>query len=322
MRGAQLKFIGATALLAIALGAWSTTEVEQARAAAGRRSMAPLPTQPVARVDTTTTAVLTTTTVKLPKPPLPGLGRGDNGPDVLALEQRLDDLRYDVGKVDGKFDLAPPQAVVAFQTVPGMARTGRAPDDVVDVMSRVGTPGPLLPTAEPFRVEVDLKRQVLFLVQDGAIHRILTVSTGNGKRYCVEGECAYAVTPGGSFKITRRISGWRTSRLGKLYNPLYFNGGIAIHGAPSVPASPASHGCVRITMAAAQWFPRVVPNGTPVYVVGGPRAPVPFNEQAPGDKASTTTTTTTSTSSTTTTAVPVPTTSTTTSSTTTTTAPA
>ena len=33
-----------------------------------------------------------------------------------------------------------------------------------------------------------------------------------------------------------------------LWYPLYFKGGFAIHGYPSVPAYPASHGCVRIPM--------------------------------------------------------------------------
>jgi hypothetical protein len=133
------------------------------------------------------------------------------------------------------------------------------------------------------RVEVDIRRQVLFLYKGGGLFRTLDVSTGSGKKYCVDGGCATAVTPGGSFRVSRRINGWRTSRLGRLYNPLYFNGGIAIHGAASVPAYPASHGCVRITMSAASWFPGAVPNGTPVYVQGGPNAPVPFNEKAPTD---------------------------------------
>jgi hypothetical protein len=119
----------------------------------------------------------------------------------------------------------------------------------------------------------------------------------------VDGACATAVTPGGSFRVTRRISGWRTSRLGRLYNPLYFNGGIAIHGAASVPAYPASHGCVRITMSAASWFPGVVPNGTPVYVVGGVRAAVPFNEQAPTDNNPDSATTTSTTARPTTTTI-------------------
>jgi hypothetical protein len=104
----------------------------------------------------------------------------------------------------------------------------------------------------------------------------------------VDGECARAVTPGGSFRMTEFRRGWTTSRLGRLYNALFFNGGIAVHGALSVPAYPASHGCVRIPMSAAEWFPSKVYPGTPVYVAGGPIAPVPFNEAAPGEAPPTT----------------------------------
>jgi lipoprotein-anchoring transpeptidase ErfK/SrfK len=35
-----------------------------------------------------------------------------------------------------------------------------------------------------------------------------------------------------------------------LWYPLYFLRGFALHGYPSVPAYPASHGCVRLPM----WF--------------------------------------------------------------------
>ena len=55
-----------------------------------------------------------------------------------------------------------------------------------------------------------------------------------------------AVTPSGSYRIESqgaRASATATSA--SLYNPLYFQGGYAIHGSPSVPARPASHGCVR-----------------------------------------------------------------------------
>ena len=246
----------------------------------------------------TTAAPVTTTTVALPPAPPPGFGNGDKGPEVMALEQRLFDLKYDPGNVDGTFDWATHYAVMAFQKVQGIPRSGRATSDVIDLLTRVGAPGPMLPDGGATRVEVDLKRQMLQLYVNGELNRVLSVSTGSGKRYCVDGDCAKAVTPGGSFKVSRRITGWRTSRLGRLYNPLYFNGGIAIHGAPSVPAYPASHGCVRIPMHSARWFPGVVPNGTPVYVIGGSRAAVPFNEPAPGEAPPTvppdTSTTTTS----------------------------
>lgn len=269
-----------------------------------------------ATTTSTTAAPVTTTTVALPPAPPPGFGNGDKGPGVMALEQRLVALKYDPGNVDGTFDWGTHHAVMAFQKVQGLPRTGRATPDVMDLLTRVGAPGPMLPAGGATRVEVDLKRQMLQLYVNGELHRVLSVSTGSGKRYCVEGQCARAVTPGGSFKVSRRIAGWRTSRLGKLYNPLYFNGGIAIHGAPSVPAHPASHGCVRIPMHSAKWFPGMVPNGTPVYVIGGSRAAVPFNEPAPGEAPPTVppdTSSTTAPSAPSTSAAPPPTTTTSTS---------
>ncbi|HEX2701189.1 MAG TPA: L,D-transpeptidase family protein [Acidimicrobiales bacterium] len=247
----------------------------------------------------TTTTTTTTTVAPTAAPgaaqttattaPLPGLGRGATGPEVQALEARLAALRYDVGAVDGNFDLATYHAVMAFQKATGMARTARATPDVVAALATAAMPTPQLADGGPDRVEIDLPRQILTLWQGGQLVRTLSVSTGTGKRYCVDGQCAKAVTPGGSFKITRKINGLRVSRLGQLYNPLYFNGGIAIHGSGSVPAGPASHGCVRIPMTASKWFYDTVPVGTPVYVLGGARAPVPFNEQAPGDETTTTT---------------------------------
>jgi peptidoglycan hydrolase-like protein with peptidoglycan-binding domain len=260
----------------------------------------------IKRTTTSSTSTSTSTTTTAPPIVAPaGLGEGSRGPQVQELESRLAAQKYDPGKVDGYFDSSTFHAVMAFQKVHGLARTGRATDNVLNLIGTVGAPGPLLPAGGATRIEVDLPRQVLQLYKDGALYKVVDVSTGSGKRYCVEGECAMAVTPGGSYKVFFRRTGVRISKLGKLYNPLYFNGGIAIHGAPSVPGYPASHGCVRIPMYVSTWFPGAVPNGTPVYVIGGSKAAVPFNEPAPdgttgtGGPATTTTgapaTTTTST---------------------------
>jgi peptidoglycan hydrolase-like protein with peptidoglycan-binding domain len=265
--------VAAVALLA-GLSACSSGEGRQAAHAGATSSTAP---ETSTTVPTTTTAPPPTTTT------LPGLGTGAKGPEVRALEQRLADLRYDPGKVDGVFDATTGHAVLAFQKVRAMARTSRPTPDVLAAVSRARPTPPMLPGGGPTRVEIDLKRQVLFLWDGGALVRTLSVSTGNNKRYCVQGACATAVTPGGSYRVGQKIRGLRVSRLGKLYNPLYFNGGIAIHGSSSVPAQPASHGCVRIPMSASLWFFDAVPSGTPVYVFGGPRAPVPFSEPAPGE---------------------------------------
>jgi peptidoglycan hydrolase-like protein with peptidoglycan-binding domain len=228
-----------------------------------------------------TAAATSSTTAKAKPAPPPGLGVGSKGPEVAALEQRLADMKYDVGKVDGVYDGITAQAVIAFQKVNGLPRTGRATKDVTDKLPTATVPAPLLPSAEPFRVEIDLPRQVLFLYEGGQLARTLMISSGGGYRYCVKGACDRAITPGGAFRVGRKIKGKHISPLGVLYNPLFFNGGIAIHGEPAVPVTPASHGCVRIPMSASAWFYNEVPSGTPVYVVGGPKAPVPFNTPAP-----------------------------------------
>lgn len=262
----------------------------------------------IKRTTTTPSTSTTTTSTTTTAPPIvapAGLGIGSRGPQVQELETRLAAQKYDPGKVDGSFDSSTFHAVLAFQKVHGLPRTGRATDNVLNLIGTVGAPGPLLAGGGATRVEVDLPRQILQLYVGGALNKVIDVSTGSGRRYCVDGECATAVTPGGSYKVFFRRNGWRTSRLGKLYNPLYFNGGIAIHGEPAVPAYPASHGCVRIPMYVSYYFPSLVPNGTPVYVIGGAKAAVPFNEPAPdgetgtGGPATTTSTSTAPTTSTT-----------------------
>ena len=285
------KLIAALCASALLFSACSGSDAETAT----RKSSTSTTDEPT----TTSTSEATTTTSTTAKPVPAGLGPGASGPEVQALQQRLHDLGYDTG-VDGKWGGQTTFAVMAFQKVEGLGRTGRADDATRAKLQTASKPAPMMPTGGANRVEVDLQRQVLFLFKDGNLARILPVSTGNNKRYCVDGDCATAVTPGGSFKVGRKISGLRVSRLGKLYNPLYFNGGIAIHGAPSVPAYPASHGCVRIPMYASASFHAQVPTGTPVYVLGGKKAPVPFNEPAPTDNNATTTTTATAAPTTTT----------------------
>ncbi len=248
---------------------------------------------------TTTTSSSTTTTTTAPPPPAPpigavpaaGLGEGDRGPQVAALEQWLTALHYDVAVVDDLFDADTGFAVVAFQKVANLPRTGRATQDVVDALTTATPPPPLVPDGGGNRIEVDLPRQVLFLYEGDALARILPVSTGSGERFCSDGSCRKAVTPGGAYRVGGRIPGWRESDLGRLYNPVYidFKNGIAIHGYREVPPEPASHGCIRIPMSAAEWFFERVPDGTPVYVLDGTTPPAALGPPpaVPGETPST-----------------------------------
>jgi hypothetical protein len=142
---------------------------------------------------------------------------------------------------------------------------------------------PTLKASSPSnRVEVDLTKQVLYVVKGGAIQRILPVSSGNGATYLQkDGDKARALTPVGWYTIQRRIVGERKADLGTLYDPQYFYRGWAIHGSNSVPAFPASHGCVRVTRADAKWLLGAISNGMSVYLYGG-RHTFPAGSSAPG----------------------------------------
>ena len=236
-------------------------------------STAATPTAPT----TGTAPPTSTTTVPADGRLLPGM----QGEPVRALQQRLVALHYDPGPVDGRYGGGLTSAVMAFQKVAGMPRNGRATVDVLAAVAAAADPAPLLADGGPTRIEVDFKRQVLFFYKDGVLQRIIPVSTGNGKRYCEDGICGVAVTPSGSFRIERRIKGKRKSYLGLLYDPLYFYGGFAIHGSPSVPGYPASHGCVRIPMHVSRWMFDNVPNRTPVYLIGGKRPATPLPPDPP-----------------------------------------
>jgi lipoprotein-anchoring transpeptidase ErfK/SrfK len=107
---------------------------------------------------------------------------------------------------------------------------------------------------------------LLLIDSNGAIDRILPVSTGSGKHYSEKGMSGLAYTPRGRFRIYAKMSGWRRSPLGLLYYPNYFSDGLAIHGNPSVPHEPRSHGCIRIPMFAAHEISDRLPVGTIVLI--------------------------------------------------------
>lgn len=194
------------------------------------------------------------------------------GDQVRQAEQMLNDLGYWVSRTDGVFDAASKHALVAFQKVEGRPRSGVLTAAELQAIKSAHRPAPL--ERGYAHVEIDLKRQVLFVVsQSDAVQKILPVSTGNGKLFTSEGYTRRAITPVGRFKVYRKLFGWRKSPLGLLYYPNYILAGIAIHGNPSVPVNAASHGCIRIPMFAAKGFSEMAPVGTPVIVHDGESTP-------------------------------------------------
>ncbi|HET6671510.1 MAG TPA: L,D-transpeptidase family protein [Pyrinomonadaceae bacterium] len=193
------------------------------------------------------------------KPQAPAAG------EILEAEQRLAALGYWTGPVDGVFDARSRHALVAFQKVEGRKRTGKLTSAELGALRPAVRP---LPRATDYsHVEIDLQRQVLFVVGDnGEVTHILPVCTGNEKSYVDHGEVHRAHTPRGQFKVIRKIRGPRISSLGLLYYPNYIYEGIAIHGSWAMPTYPDSHGCIRIPMFVAKAFSELLPLGTEVIV--------------------------------------------------------
>jgi lipoprotein-anchoring transpeptidase ErfK/SrfK len=218
---------------------------------------------------TTTTAVMVLPPVAavVAPPPPAELEPGAEGADVFRLQERLLRLHYDPGAVDGRYGAETALAVMAFQKVSGLQRTGVADAATLLTLAGATDPAPLVPAGAPSRVEVDMARQVLLVWSDGQLVKILPVSTGTGKRYCEKGVCGVAVTPLGEFRAERRIAGLHRSPLGILYNPVYFHEGFAIHGSPSIPPYPASHGCVRVPIHSSRWVYDHIADGTPIHLL-------------------------------------------------------
>ena len=211
----------------------------------------------------TTSTTATPTTVPPPTVPPPPdaatdgtLQPGEDGPPVLALQERLRDLGYWIGEPDSTYGALTQQAVMAFQKAEGLDRDGVAGPATRAALATATRPAPLDPSGS--HIEIDLDRQILLVVDGGATRWVLNTSTGTG---------GWA-TPPGSFAVDREIDGLRRAPLGDLYRPKYFNGGIAIHGSPSIPAHPASHGCARLSNAAMDmlWSSGQAAIGTPVVV--------------------------------------------------------
>jgi len=182
-------------------------------------------------------------------PQQPVLRLDSRGSAVLTLQQRLAALHYfDVAKADGVFGPGTYHAVVAFQKVQGLTRDGIAGPATWARLARPYVPAARYRLAAT-SLEVNLAKQVIYYVSGGTIQRIIDASTGSGAWYYSQGGQARAITPTGRYRIYWRYpGGWQPGPLGSMYRPNYFHGGYAVHGMTSVPAYPASHGCVRMTI--------------------------------------------------------------------------
>ena len=308
----------------------------------GVASDVPVDSGPTVPVVTQPAVVVGSTDAPIVKSSLAGtITVGSYGDDVKQVQQRLTDLGFAPGPVDGQFGGGTQQAVWAFKKLVGgltfqqLAASDNASAVDNALWQQMQDPIVIQPRrpmgAGRRHVEIYLPLQVMVVFADDKPTLIAHIATGeldaNGQpmHWCetttydtdadgsplpepvVKQECAYSKTPGGLFRFRRKVEGNRVGPLGGMYNPVYFNYGIAVHGAKNVPKEPASHGCIRINMDIAEYFPDLVKVGDAVYVWGHDgKEPEGYtrNESLPSfnqpDPNATTTTSTTTTSTTTT----------------------
>jgi len=195
------------------------------------------------------------------------LKSGQKGEKVATLQQLLSTAGFYRHEVDGVYDAQTRSAVIAFHKALDLPRTPVWRTG--DWRALCAYSAPPLPERQgkPDRVEIDLGRQVLYLIKQDKVTAVLPISSGNGKPYQEEaGNWVKAVTPAGDYSILRFYNGWRTSYLGELYRPWYFYNGYAVHGSPSVPPEPASHGCVRVPIWDADYLAHQLQVGMPLYI--------------------------------------------------------
>jgi len=317
---------------------------------------------------TSTTVPKSPTSVAPPTPeiandvePLSGdLGVGIANDDVGRLQLQLTELRFDPGPIDGYFGPATRSAVWAAEKLllgtPRAVATGTVTAALWHTLNATAAIAPRRSSGGlTNHTEIYLPEQVIVVFHGDQPALVSHIATGeldqNGEpaEWCeivtidtdsrgnlldepVDKDiCGRSKTPAGVFEYDRRVVGWRNGALGSMWNPVYFNFGIAVHGATNVPLEPASHGCVRLPMHIADYFPDLVDEGDRVLVWNGEQDPedVSDRDRLPvfdyaNPNATTTTSTTTTTQPTTTTAPTTTSTSqpaSTTSTTTTTTAP-
>jgi PKD repeat protein len=180
----------------------------------------------------------------------PRLAVGSAGPSVLALNQSLHRLHIALGAVDSSFGLDTRDAVVAFQKLHGLPRTGAVDGRFWRYLLAAATPRARYPFGD--HIEVSKPRQVLFVVRDGRVVFITHVSTG-----------ATGNTPVGRWHIYSKVPGWLPDGM---FDSSFFLRGFAIHGYPEVPFYPGSHGCVRVPVWLAPRLYQYDPPGSTVYV--------------------------------------------------------
>lgn len=155
------------------------------------------------------------------------------------------------------FDSRMGESVIAFHKAYGRARTTTF--EASDWKRLTRSAIAVRDRSAGLHIEIDKGRQILMQVRNGKAVMVIHVSSGSTGN-----------TPAGRWKVQWK-GDWVPSLYGSLlYKSMAITDAYAIHGYPSVPTSPASHGCVRVPMWIAATLYRRSPVGTPIYIYEGP----------------------------------------------------
>jgi Sporulation and spore germination/L,D-transpeptidase catalytic domain/Putative peptidoglycan binding domain len=187
----------------------------------------------------------------------------NNGPATVAgvttkwIQQRLADLGYlPAAAVTGHLGPWTRSAILAFQGWENLTRDAVPGPNTIARLRTAKRPSPGPGTGK--RIDVYLHAQVAFLDDGHKVTRIIKISSG----------APGFATPPGSYAIYRKHPrDWSYPYKVWLPYASYFNGGIAFHESPDVPAYPASHGCVRVPRDDAPLVYTFAALHTPVKVV-------------------------------------------------------
>ncbi|WP_088553633.1 L,D-transpeptidase family protein [Calderihabitans maritimus] len=192
-----------------------------------------------------------------------------SGSDVEELQERLHQLNFDPGPIDGIYGPQTEAAVKKFQVTHGFAPDGIVDDTIWKLLGK----GFERPTTTK---QLNAPEGIIHLVID-TNNKTLTVYANNKplKTYPVAVGRTETPTPVGEWKIISKSSDWGGG-FGTRWMGLNVPWGIyGIHGTnkPWSIGQRASHGCIRMFNRDVEELFNWVSVGTPVKITGQPQLP-------------------------------------------------
>lgn len=159
--------------------------------------------------------------------------------NLQQIQYKLKEMGY-IPDENGKYGAKTKWAIIAFQKVNKIKVDGIIGKETLKALENPRMVEPKIKENEK-HIEVDLKTQVMLIVENNNVKYIIPISSGKNNS-----------TVKGKFRIYRAIRGWHKVKgrpwSGYVHNPLYFYKAYAIHGYITVPNRPMSHGCIRIPL--------------------------------------------------------------------------